>query len=242
MFKVIDEKDSVILRKAGLEMFGLRRIPLDFKFDGPCGIKSCNVEQHVTLGAYSYAVSGYLFAVDIGRYCSFGENVQIGRQDHPLDWLSTSPFTYMNNKHILSSTKEFESECLVESPNYGESPTNLKRTKIEHDVWIGHGAFIKPGVTIGTGAIIAAQSVVVKDVAPYSIVGGNPAKHIKSRFDDEKINLLLESKWWDLSPKELTELQLNDINALTSDLKKMSLRTPRKNERYVTVSDLIGSL
>jgi chloramphenicol O-acetyltransferase type B len=240
MFKVIDKKESDILSNAGLEMFGLRRTPLDLRFEGPCGIKGCNVERFVSIGAYSYAVTGYLFAVEIGRYCSFGEDVQIGRQDHPLNWLSTSPFTYMNNHNILSSAKNFEDECVSANPNFGQAATNLKKTKIEHDVWIGHGAFIKPGVTIGTGAIIAAQSVVVKDVAPYSIMGGNPAKHIKYRFSEELIQIMLDSKWWNLTPKELTKLQLNDVNAISSELKKMASNPKDRKSNYLTVSDLIG--
>lgn len=240
MFKIINQEESDILKNNGLEVFGLRRLPLDLEFQGPSGVKGCNIEQFVRIGAYSYAVSGYLFAVDIGRYCSFGENVQIGRQDHPLNWLSTSPFTYMNNEHIVSSASNFTEECIFNNPSFGEPPTNLKKTQINHDVWIGHGAFIKPGVTIGTGAIIAAQSVVVKDVAPYSIVGGNPAKHIKFRFEEDIITILLKSEWWNLTPKELITLQLNDIASLVSNVEKLALLSKNRKKDYLTVNDLIG--
>ena len=239
MFKVIDINENEILKNNGLEIFGQRRIPLDLEFEGPCGVKGCNLEQFVKIGAYSYAVSGYLFAVEIGRYCSFGENVQIGRQDHPLDWLSTSPFIYMNNKDIVSSAKNFEEKCIFSNPDYGEPATKLKKTIIGNDVWIGHGAFIKPGITIGTGAIIAAYAVVVKDVAPYSIVGGNPAKHIKFRFKEDIIVELLNSEWWKLSPKQVSALDINDVDSLIPSLQKIS--TMQKEEsKYHKVIDLIG--
>ncbi|MEX0333131.1 antibiotic acetyltransferase [Vibrio tubiashii] len=87
-----------------------------------------------------------------------------------------------------------------------------KKTILEHDVWIGDGAFIRSGVTIGTGAVVAAGSVVVKDVEPYSIVGGNPARHIKYRFSDEIVVGLLKSKWWMLSDTELSQLSQEFID------------------------------
>ena len=76
---------------------------------------------------------------------------------------------------------------------------------VGNDVWIGRESIIMPGVRIGDGAIIAAYSVVTRDVTPYSVVGGNPAKFIKKRFDDELIDILLELRWWDFAPEKLVE-------------------------------------
>ena len=91
-------------------------------------------------------------------------------------------------------------------------------TKIGNDVWIGYGATIMPGVTIGDGAIIATKSVVTKDVAPYAIVGGNPAKEIRKRFSEDEIKALLEIQWWDWPIEKITEnVQLltgNDVEAI----------------------------
>ena len=78
-------------------------------------------------------------------------------------------------------------------------------TVIGNDVWLGRECVVMPGVKIGDGAIVAAYSVVVKDVAPYSVAGGNPARFLKKRFDDELIELLLQVRWWDFKPEELVD-------------------------------------
>lgn len=79
-------------------------------------------------------------------------------------------------------------------------------TVIGNDVWIGRESVIMPGVKIGDGSIIAAYSIVTKDIEPYSVVGGNPAKFIKKRFDDELIELLLQTRWWDFAPEKLVDI------------------------------------
>ncbi|MEK6218686.1 MAG: hypothetical protein N2B59_05975 [Psychrobacter sp.] len=92
------------LRSNGLDIVGQgRNLPKDFIFAQPSGIKRAEIGQQVELGAFSYIVSGYLCGVTIGNYCSFGEDVQIGRQSHPIDWVSTSPFTYMRSENILQT-------------------------------------------------------------------------------------------------------------------------------------------
>ena len=93
-------------------------------------------------------------------------------------------------------------------------------TIIGNDVWIGRESIIMPGVKIGDGAIIAAYSVVTKDVEPYSLVGGNPAKFIKKRFDNELIEMLLQVKWWDYEPKDLVEILPMLCNSNLKEAKK----------------------
>jgi virginiamycin A acetyltransferase len=87
----------------------------------------------------------------------------------------------------------------------GKSYPNKGNTVIGNDVWIGHNVTIMPGVVIGDGAIIATNATVTKNVAPYTIVGGNPATIIKKRFSEEQINRLLQVKWWDWSIEKITE-------------------------------------
>jgi acetyltransferase-like isoleucine patch superfamily enzyme len=93
-----------------------------------------------------------------------------------------------------------------------------KRTKIGNDVWIGNNCLIKNGITIGDGAIIGMGSVITKDVEPYMIVAGNPGKIIRKRFDDETIEFLINTKWWELNDDDLAQkaYYFNDINKFIS--------------------------
>lgn len=128
----------------------------------------------------------------IGSYCSIGSGavfMMAGNQGHNTQWLSTYPFF-------------FQANIFKDAKNGFEKAGN---TVIENDVWIGSEAMIMPGVKIGNGAIIAARAVVVKDVAPYTVVGGNPATLIKSRFEKEEIEQLLRMKWWNWSEDKIKE-------------------------------------
>jgi len=127
----------------------------------------------------------------IGSFCSIGTGVSFimaGNQGHRMEWVSTFPFFYADEK------------CMKGAPNGYKSAGN---TEIGHDVWIGAEAMIMPGIKVGHGAIIGARSVVTKNVEPYSIIAGNPAKIIRMRFSSEQINQLLEMKWWDWSEDQL---------------------------------------
>lgn len=199
-----------VLKNHGLEIFSpVDSIDYSFKFSTPCGTKFSFVDQQVEMDAFSYMVSGFLCGVKIGRYCSFGENIQIGRQGHPTDWITTSPFLYLNNEMIVSMGGLSKSEYLSNNiQRFPSPPTKLKKTIIEHDVWIGHGAMIMPGITIRTGSIIAAGSVVSKNVEPYSIIAGNPGNFIKHRIPFDLIDPMLKTEWWNYSPADLNKLPI----------------------------------
>lgn len=130
---------------------------------------------------------------EIGKFCSIASNVNIGLGLHKINSVSTHPSFYLNTTPLV---KTFVNRDLFVAN---------KKTKIGHDVWIGVGAIILDGINIGTGAIIGAGSVVTKDVDPYSIVGGVPAKHIKFRFEQNEISLLLKSEWWNFTDKWFEE-------------------------------------
>ncbi len=129
----------------------------------------------------------------IGKFCAIGSNVQfiMNGANHRMDGISTFPFNiFGGNWSVITPTLE-------QLPFKGN-------TVIENDVWIGYKATIMPGVNIGNGAIIAAHSVVTKDVEPYSIVGGNPAKLIRKRFTEEQIKKLLDIAWWNWNIEKIT--------------------------------------
>lgn len=127
----------------------------------------------------------------IGKFVQIANGVQIitSSANHQMDGFSTYPFAVFG--------EPWSSRYKPEWPNKGD-------TFIGNDVWIGHEALIMPAVSIGDGAIIASRSVVTKDVPPYSIVAGNPAKVIRYRFNEEIISILLEIKWWDWPVEKIT--------------------------------------
>lgn len=128
----------------------------------------------------------------IGSFCSIGSGaafIMAGNQGHRNEWISTFPFFFM------PEVPEFENAA------NGYLPAG--DTVIGNDVWIGSEAIIMPGITVGDGAVIGTRALVTKDVEPYAIVGGNPAKTIRKRFDDDSIALLLEMTWWDWPAERL---------------------------------------
>lgn len=144
----------------------------------------------------------------IGRFCSINDTARVV-ENHPLDLVTTSTFTYTGREIFIKDPRSFVSK-------YGKYYNNCESYKtypvtknspvtIGNDVWIGYRVIICPGVTIGDGAIIAAGAVVTKDVAPYSIVGGVPAKKIHKRFSDEMVRKLLKIKWWNWDLDKINE-------------------------------------
>lgn len=125
-------------------------------------------------------------SLNIGAFCSIAMNTTIFLGgNHRTDWITTYPFGHI-----------FQGE--LGGDNIIGHPSTNGDVKIGNDVWIGSGVTIMSGITIGDGAVLSANSCVVKDVLPYQIVGGNPSKLIRYRFDDNIIQLLLRLKWWDL--------------------------------------------
>ncbi|BAZ40258.1 acetyltransferase family protein [Calothrix sp. NIES-4101] len=143
----------------------------------------------------------------IGKFCALARGVKfiMNGAHHKMDGFSTYPFQIFGNGWEKIDTQPDE------LPYKGD-------TVIGNDVWIGYEAVIMPGVKVGDGAIIAAKSVVVSNVAPYTIVGGNPAKFIRQRFDDNAIQVLLEVAWWNWDIEKITrnleKIVAADIEAL----------------------------
>lgn len=163
------------------------------------------IEQNVhwTDKSYDYDNNYRQPELNIGKYCSIGYNVKIFLGgNHRHDWVTTYPFQAMHNalSHILKNNFTNVDEDVVGYPHSNGDVI------IGNDVWFGDNVTVMSGVKICDGAVIAANSTVVKDVEPYSISGGNPAKHIKYRFSEEIIKRLLEIKWWDIEESKLDKL------------------------------------
>lgn len=143
----------------------------------------------------------------IGKFCSIADGVIVFLgSNHRVDWITTYPFGHINKSNFPKI-----------QVNTGH-PISKGDVIIGNDVWVATNATILSGVKIGDGAVIAASSVVTKDVPPYTIVAGNPAKIIRKRFDDETITKLLKIKWWDLNQDKINEISdilcSPDINKL----------------------------
>lgn len=172
-----------------------------FSYEPPVDIGvGTSIFFDVAIGAHSYVNGGTIRErTRIGRFCSIANGVVLGAPNHAIDLLSTHPFA---TKAAIDSTYGFP---------FRSNKTNSRNTIIENDVWIGVNAIVVEGVKIGTGAIVAAGAVVTKDVPPYAIVGGVPAKVIRYRFPDDLIEELLESEWWELPFDLLKNLPTNNI-------------------------------
>jgi virginiamycin A acetyltransferase len=185
-----------------------RKYPLE-NYDRLCFLKNIITNPNIIVGDYTYYDDfenvenfeknvKYLFdftgdKLRIGKFCMIASDVIfiMNGANHLSDAISTYPFAIFGEDWSQA----------MEGKQY---PTKGD-TVVGNDVWIGYGATIMPGVHIGDGAIIATKSIITKDVAPYSIVGGNPAKLIRKRFSEKDINTLLDKRWWDWPIEKITK-------------------------------------
>ena len=195
---------------------------------------SCDIE----IGGYTYIRSGIIKSCNnIGNYCSIGPNIRIGENNHPLDWLSTSGITYGKSRFMFyepfKKNHQVHEDCKVNR----KSMTSTKGpVLIEHDVWIGSDCKIMRGVTIGTGAVIAAGAVVTKNVEPYAIVAGIPAKVIKYRFEKDIIDELIELKWWNYDITS-TGINFSDIRNSINQIKKLKKENKlKKLDSFISIT------
>lgn len=146
------------------------------------------------IGKYSYiGNNSFVSDTDIGSFTSISTDCYIGGTSHPTDWVSTSPVFHKWENIMKKNFARHEFEI-------------FKRTTIGNDVWIGNRVMIKAGVKIADGAVVGMGSIVTKDIGPYEIWAGNPARLIRKRFDDETIDALEKMKWWNWNDEKIESL------------------------------------
>ena len=222
----------------GIEFaLGVFKVMADVHLEPPCILsEEVDLNQHFAIGSYS-AVSAAngreksVRNVEIGRYCSIAADVWTSPFEHPSVYLTTSLLPYGRY------TFGWLSRSLGKSVQ--PSSVSTQGVSIGHDVWIGAGAFIKGGVTIGNGAIVGGHATVTKDVPPYAIVGGVPAKVIRYRFDEATIRELLELRWWDYDLATFGPLDWHDVKACIARIRScIQSGAKRYAPTMVTAQDL----
>jgi acetyltransferase-like isoleucine patch superfamily enzyme len=176
------------IAKRALRRFGVR-LGGDDENDRLTAMASLHAGGLLTVGRYTYGVPTVLVfgpnppRLDIGAFCSISDGVEIMLNgNHRVDWSSTYPF-----RHQFGMPGRFADG----------HPASRGPVAVGNDVWLARDALVLSGVTIGDGAVVGARAVVTRDVAPYSIVAGNPARHVRVRFNEDVIGALMRLKWWD---------------------------------------------
>jgi len=163
--------------------------------------------KDATLGDYSYVERhAEVIYAKIGKFCAIASDARINALNHPMDRVSQHKITYRPNEYFLG--KKLDARFREERM--------LKKVTVGHDVWIGHGAIILPGITVGHGAVIAAGAVVSKDVAPYDIVAGVPARVLRQRFAPQMCDRIVALAWWDWPHDRLADA-VEDMALLSAE-------------------------
>lgn len=200
------EKISFYLAK-GLRILLQRPAIRKSSIDKHSRVCSGSQLSRVEMDRYSYIGHDcFLNNVKIGSFCSIADYCRIGGASHQIEYVSTSP-VFVSGKNVMDTNFS------------NHADTKSKQTIIENDVWIGMGCHIKEGVQIHTGSVIGMGSVVTNDIPPYEIWGGVPAKLIRKRFPDDKIEKLIEIHWWDWDKEKLRfyAQSFNDVDRFLND-------------------------
>ena len=189
---------------------------IDSTITGPVYVdRNSLIGPGATVGKYTgFNADCHISRATIGSFCAIGARNGLNPFNHPIDWLSTHEFQY--HPKAFDWMEEYrEFDRLERTPDMFHYPT------FGSDIWTGHNVNVMGGVSIGHGAIIAAGAVVTRDVPPYAIVAGLPAKIIRYRFDEKTIERLLAVRWWDFDLPKLSGLNFRNIDQVLPVLENM---------------------
>lgn len=167
-----------------------------------------------SIGSLSYSYSALPEPMTVGRYCSISSGLTILDSHHPMDLVTTSIITFRPGNDLV---RDFTSEQQTRQYNWHKFDRKAY-PQIGHDVWIGRDVTLRMGITIGHGAVVAAGALVTKDVPPYAVVGGNPAKILKYRFTEDVISDLLRLEWWNYDPRKICEIGFKNADRFCAEL------------------------
>jgi virginiamycin A acetyltransferase len=215
---MLTEEDIAKLAKQRFHATTATRILGTIDFVGPVYLVDCTIQSNVAIGRNSsIAAHTKVFSgVSIGSFCSIGNCSSIGASQHPIDWLSTS-VTFCNGD-------------LSTNPGVFPRFVSEKKTLIGNDVWIGSNVVIMTGIKIGDGAIVGAGSVVTRDVEPYEVVVGAPARQLRHRFTADIVERLLKLAWWNLDPALLYDLPADNIGECLVELERRAGHQSEKSK------------
>src|ERR1700754_4811712 len=186
-------------------MMAGKKLSVEPTIDPTASVKECKFGAYTEVGArtmlldvsmddYSYVVNdSQITYTSIGKFTSIAAMTRINPGNHPMQRATQSHFTYRSSAYFPGEADDAEFFAW----------RRAHHVAIGHDVWIGHGAIILPGRNLGTGAVIAAGAIVTRDVPPYAIVAGNPARLIRMRFPDFVVTRLAELAWWNWDHEQL---------------------------------------
>ncbi len=208
--KLLNLQDSI---KGVSLAFGVKLLNSQFEFPLAVDTLSC-INRSIVGGFFGLGAFSYMADCKVGRFCSFASRCSIGAFSHPTNWLSIHEFQYRDMTSFFGTTIHRGESSVCEE-------MRARKTFLGNDVWSGDNSVVLKGVHIGDGAIVAAGAIVTKDVDPYTIVGGNPAKPIKKRFNEQQIYDLLALRWWELSLEELRNVDFQNVDKAIDGLKKI---------------------
>ena len=209
----------------------LLRLKGELNCAAPVSFQNCLISGNCSVGAFTYfGKNCEIRNTEIGNYCSISAEVIINPFQHPINFLSTSGFAFGDNGGLGTFDEFKRIKSRKKQNKQGE-------VKIGNDVWIGRRVIIMAGVHIGDGAIIAANSVVTKDIPPYSIYGGVAAKLIKMRFDPNLVDIISKSSWFDyvLDSKVLGNIDYSNV-VESVDIINLHKDNLKKIEKNITLS------
>lgn len=223
----LTSEDITLLERAGLRLHGLRAaggLAEASRIEAPTSIVSpVPGDAFLDVGAFCSLGGASLNNARLGRYCSIANGVTIGAHEHPTEWLTTSRTAYYPEVHGWDRVMAGAAAAGIHA-RVRPYLTSCPVTTLGPDVWIGQGAFVKAGVTIGPGAVVGARATVLRDVPPYAIVVGTPARVVRLRFPEAVVERLLRLEWWRFSIYDLFDAPFDDIGAALDAIEDMVAR------------------